>query len=237
MHALTPLRALPGAGISPQIFDGLSTPGYQWQPVDWFSGQGPFDPVSVADRLALQLNPNQNVPVLVGHSLGAFIALLIAIRHPQRVKALIVSNTGAHTQGHGDPSLPQKIRTDWGEEARRDFLSGCFHYPPAPLIWTLLSDYLRDLPGEHLLQAVLGLRALDIRADLVRIQCPTLVAHGRFDRRRDVEAASLLANKIPKARRVLLPGGHTPMLDCRTEYQATVNEFLAALPEASLRST
>jgi pimeloyl-ACP methyl ester carboxylesterase len=88
-------------------------------------------------------------------------------------------------------------------------LSGCFQYPPASPIWQSLSGYLRDLPGEHLLQAVLGLRALDIRTDLTRIQCPTLVAHGRFDRRRDVEAATL--------------------------YQATVNAFLAALPDASLR--
>jgi pimeloyl-ACP methyl ester carboxylesterase len=224
-----PIIALPGAGISPHIFDGMSTPAFTWQATDWCSGQGPFDPVSVADRLARQLAQLDSAPVLAGHSLGAFIALLVAIRHPERVSALIISNTGGHTQGHGDPRLPQRIRQDWSEQARAEFLASCFENPPTEPLWQQLAEYLRALPGEHLLQAVLGLRALDIRAKLALIQCPTLVAHGRMDRRRDIEAATTLAQGIRNSRMVLLPGGHTPMVDCRPAYLNAVNQFLALL--------
>lgn len=232
MACVRPIIALAGAGCSPALFDGLQTPDHLWHAVDWCEGEGPFDPASVAARLAKRIEGTGQSVIVAGHSLGGFIALLMAIRHPQWVRALIISNTGAHTSTHGDPQLPQRIREHWTDEAQADFLRSCFMRPPPPPIWHQLTTYLRTLPRERLLEAVIGLRGMDIRAELAQIRCPTLIAHGHFDRRRDVAAAQTLVDGIAGAALQLLPGGHTPMIDCPLDYSAAVNRFLGSLDTA-----
>ena len=221
--------ALAGGGCSPQIFAGIDLPGVCWQPLDWVRSPGPHDPGSVADWLGGQLAQRQGPTLLAGHSLGAFIALLTAIRHPQHVDGLILSNTGARIEGHGDPGLPQRIREQWDAQAQAEYLRQCFLHPPAPALWQQCLAYLRDLPVVTLLEGIEGLRRMDLSAELGRVRCPTLVAHGRLDTRRPIESALLMARCIPGARLALLPGGHTPMVDCRAEYIGAVNAFLAGL--------
>jgi pimeloyl-ACP methyl ester carboxylesterase len=165
--------------------------------------------------------------VLAGHSIGGFIALLVALQTPECVQGLILSNTGAHTAGHGDPSLPNRIRSEWHGGTQADFLRACFRVQPPPDLWAHLLDYLARLPPLVLLEAVNGLRQLDVASQLRHVACPTLVAHGQFDKRRLIGAAEQLAAGIPDAELVLLPGGHTPMVDCPAEYQAAVEVFLS----------
>lgn len=218
--------ALAGGGCSPRIFGGVQVPGVRWAPIDWAHAQGPHDPESVADWLGAALTQRHGPTVLVGHSLGAFIALLTAIRHPARVDGLILSNTGARIDGHGDPGLPKRVRERWDAAAQWAYLRTCFlREPPAPL-WQQCLDYLALLPAQTLLQGIEGLRRLDLSERLMQVRCPTLIAHGEFDRRRPLTSATLLASGINGARLVLLPGGHTPMVDCPQDYQQAVQAFL-----------
>ena len=72
-----------------------------------------------------------------------------------------------------------------------------------------------------------GLRRLDLSHGLGAIRCPVLIAHGELDRRRGVADARRLATLIPGAELVLLPGGHTPMVDCIDAYNDALDTFLA----------
>jgi len=147
-------------------------------------GAGPFTPQAVAQRLAAALAPRTAPTVLLGHSLGGVIALLTALARPSAVQALVISNTGPHTRDHGDNSLPERIRHHWTPQARRAFLLACFaHEPPAALMREL-ERYLDALPAGSLLEAVEGLRRLDLSHGLGAIRCPVLIAHGELDRRR-----------------------------------------------------
>lgn len=221
--------ALPGAGCSPRIYEGIRYQASPLYALDWSAGTGPFDPLSVAGRISAALRERAGPTVLVGHSMGGFIALLIAIESPECVQGLILSNTGAHTAGHGDPHLPNQIQSNWNSEAQANFLRACFLAQPVPALWAHLLDYLARLPASTLLEAVRGLRQLDMVNKLPQVACPTLVAHGQFDLRRSVDAARQLVDGIAHAQLVLLPGGHTPMVDCPTEYQSAVNAFLALI--------
>lgn len=221
--------ALAGGGCSPRIYDSVHTPGIRWQALDWAQGAGPFDPLSVADRIGTALERHDAPVALAGHSVGGFIALQVAIRYPEQVAALVISNTGASTEGHGDPELPRRVLHAWDDAAQQAFLRACFvHAPPAPL-WAELRRYLAALDPAGFAETVVGLRQLDAGPDLGRIRCPTLIAHGRLDTRRPVSAAQALAAGIPGARLVLLPGGHTPMVDCAADYAAAVGTFLSGV--------
>lgn len=221
--------SLSGGGCSPALFSGVATTRPRWQAFDWSAGEGPFDPESVASRLGHALGARRHPTLLAGHSLGGFISLLTALRFPERVQGLIISNTGAHTGQHGDHSLPQRVRHHWTDEAQAAFLAGCFMKQPAEPLWSELRSYLNRLPAHVLLESIEGLRRMDLRDGLSGIKCPALIAHGALDRRRSPHAAWELAQGMARAQLVMLPGAHTPMVDCPVHYRAVVGRFLSDL--------
>ncbi|WP_343928375.1 alpha/beta hydrolase [Pigmentiphaga daeguensis] len=219
--------ALAGGGCSPRIYGQVAAPGCALHEVDWMRGAGPFTPPAAARRLADALTPRTAPTVLLGHSLGGVIALLTALARPSAVQALVISNTGPHTRDHGDNSLPERIRHQWTPQTRRAFLQACFAHEPPPALMRELERYLGELPAEALLEAVEGLRRIDLSHGLGELRCPVLIAHGELDRRRRVADAQRLAALIPGAELVLLPGGHTPMVDCAGAYNEALDTFLA----------
>ncbi|MBF9265673.1 alpha/beta fold hydrolase, partial [Paracidovorax cattleyae] len=64
---------------------------------------------------------------------------------------------------------------------------------------------------------------------LPSLRGPVLVLHGERDMRRSVADAEELAACLPSAQLRLLPGGHTPMVDCLPQYLQALHPFLAAL--------
>lgn len=231
------LVALPGAGCSPAVFGGLHAPGWTVQPVDWAEpphSPHSCDPREVARRLADALRPrvqegDAGPVVLLGYSVGGVLALLTALQPGMPVAGVVAGNTGAHSSRHGDPGFARRVREHWSAQARQDFLRTCFaHAPPAPL-FAQLCAYLEHLPPAALLQSIEGLRAVDLRPLLPALQCPVLVVHGEQDTRRSVADARELAACLPSAQLRLLPGGHTPMVDCLPHYLQALHPFLAAL--------
>ncbi|MFZ9406320.1 MAG: alpha/beta fold hydrolase [Burkholderiaceae bacterium] len=226
--------ALAGAGCSPAIYRDLdSVCSIPWRTLDWFRGEGAFDPVSIADRIAVLLARRAGPTFLAGHSLGAFLSLLIGLRHGaslgRRLSGLILSNTGARTVGHGDPGLPDRILHHWTPQAQQAFLDACFHEPPPEPLAAHLRNYLAAVPVQRLHAAVAGLRVLDVLHELPGLRLPVLVAHGELDRKRSVQTAREMAQALPRGRLVLLLAGHTPMVECPTGYHRAIQTFLTDL--------
>lgn len=229
-HAGAVLVALPGGGCSPHVFDAVQLPGIAMQAIDWAGAPGPRDPQSVADRLSLAIAQRAAPTALVGHSAGAAVAALVAANARAPLSALILTNTGVHSRAHGDPTLPQRVREGWDAAAQQAFLRSCFDRLPEPGLWRLLCDYLAQLPAAVFLEVIEGLRGTDLSEALPRISVPTLIVHGEFDHRRRVADAQQLAQAIPGASLVLVPGGHTPMVDCPEHYSQAIRSFLENVP-------
>jgi pimeloyl-ACP methyl ester carboxylesterase len=85
------------------------------------------------------------------------------------------------------------------------------------------------------------MRRLDLRADLARIDCPTLVCVGRLDPMTPVEAAEEIVDGLPPGvgrLEVIDEAGHFPWLDRPRRLWPVVRSFVkAAWPDARGRST
>lgn len=205
----------------------------EWQqPVDraWEIGE-------VADHLLAQMPKRA---VVLGWSLGAKLALEIAVRAPMRVAGLIlVSATpkfAATTDWpYGAPAarldaLAAALRSDYRRTVN-DFL-GLQVRGSAEAADTL--DHLRrslldrgECPPEVLLRALKLLHGVDQRASLAQIDAPALVVAGAYDRVVHPDASRALAEMIPGARYVELPRcGHAPFLSHESSVVELVKEFL-----------
>lgn len=112
----TPLLWIHGLGEAGSCFDSIirqprlagrphllpDLPGYGETP----AGSPPPSLASIADRLASWLEASAEPPVIaIGHSQGAVIALLLAERHPERLRGLI-DVEGNKSEGDCGYSLP-----------------------------------------------------------------------------------------------------------------------------------
>jgi 3-oxoadipate enol-lactonase len=223
------LLALPGGGCAPDIYMSTSHPQVHVQVVDWGRSAGPWDLPTLARRLAKAVGQRSGRTVLAGHSVGGVIAMLTALESPSAIHGLLLSNTGAHTGGLGDPNLPHRIRTSWNAQAAEQFLRSCFWRQPDSALWQTMVRYLAEIDTELFAQATTSLRQIDLRERLPEIRCPTVIAFGRHDQRRTLTHAFELADGIPDSALMLLPAGHTPMAEAPHHYRDAIDLLLAKM--------
>jgi pimeloyl-ACP methyl ester carboxylesterase len=168
--------------------------------------------------------------VLVGHSLGGWIAAEYAIRWPERVTKLVVcAAPGLWVPEHPPADLFRLVQ-------QRDAMRAILFHDPAGPIATLL---MKENPTEA--ELLFGYQAMTVLARLVwkrpydpkladrlyRIACPTVFLWGANDR--------LVPPAHGEAYQRLVPGstfatiaecGHLPMFEREAEYVAKVLEFV-----------
>jgi len=157
---------------------------------------------------------------LVGHSMGALIALDLAARRPERVRTLALLGVAERMPVHPDlqgaadrnEELAAELITAWGH-ARRGQVGG----HPAPGLWMAGSAVrLIDRAPDGVLAADLAAcNAYDkARERGAAVRCPTLFVLGAADRMTPPSKAKPLIDVIAGARTVTLPiAGHMMMTE------------------------
>jgi pimeloyl-ACP methyl ester carboxylesterase len=171
---------------------------------------------------------------LVGHSLGALVALDCAIRHPGHVAKLALVGVSvpmpvgeAFLAAAGDDSpAALDMQTVWGH-ARHVALAA------SAIPGLSLAGASRQLVG----RARPGVQHADLAAchaygpapESVRsLAAPTLVVAGRRDQMTPFRAGAALAKEIPGARLVALDAGHAMTTEAPRELVAALRGHLAA---------
>jgi pimeloyl-ACP methyl ester carboxylesterase len=216
---------------------------------DGLSDRGPtghtFDDEMDDVRCVLDAAGSERAAFFGCHT-GGRLALLLAATHPDEVSAVVTF--GSHPATLRDASYP------WGTtpEERDQVLAAIRTLPPPELADRLLAALA---PGEttdpsvrrwwrmfcasasspvETLEGISSLGPVDIRGLLGSIQAPVLVLHRTGDRLADVRASRYMAERIPGARLVELPGDdHLPFFGDQDAVVALTQEFLTGASPAA----
>lgn len=190
---------------------------------------------------------------VLAHSSGALIGLEYALRHPDRVRALILMDP-EHLGPTWTDSTEQRIRAartpaDSAELAKLMASAGFKARDPATVsaVYRLkfrcefhdtaqesaLNLRLSEATAKNgpivdrLLQA--SMRNLDVWSQLDSIQTPTLVLQGRYDVV-PMAMARALADSLPNGQLAVLNSGHFPYIEDAPGLVKAVSVFLQDLP-------
>lgn len=208
----------------------------QYQVITWdMRGHGATDSpddaaayseeATVADMAALLDACGADQAILGGHSLGGYMSLAFRLTHPERVRALMLFDTGPGYRS--DDS-----REQWNERARRrgDRLDqeGMEYVREGGEVkreW-----HIHGAAGlAHAARGMLAQRDGRVINSLPDIDVPTLVLVGANDEAY-LAGTDYMANKIPGAQKIVIPdAGHSANLDQPEAFNAAVRDFLAGL--------
>jgi class 3 adenylate cyclase len=153
---------------------------------------------------------------LIGVSEGGPMSMLFAATYPERTVALILFGTGARNRKdvdypYGDEEsfaeLYRIIDTAWGTgESLRVFGPSLLEYEPSREYFGRM-ERAAGSPGT--IRAMLdALIEIDVRATLPLISAPTLILHTTNDRAVPIANGRWLAEHIPGAQFIEIPGEH-----------------------------
>jgi len=173
---------------------------------------------------------------LCGVSEGGTLAALFAATHPERTTALVM--IGSYAKRLRDATYPwgptpeqreefvNEIATEWGGPVGLEERAPSMAANPEFRRWW--AAYLRTPASPAAAAALTRMNSeADIRSILPTIRVPTLVVHRSDDRCLQVEEGRYLANRIPGAQFVELPGAdHLPFVGDQDAILDELEEFV-----------
>jgi pimeloyl-ACP methyl ester carboxylesterase/class 3 adenylate cyclase len=173
---------------------------------------------------------------LLGVSEGGYMSVMFAATHPERIAGLILC--GCFARASWAPDYPwgktpeywhawtAAMEENWGAPFALDEAAPSMANDEAARLW--FGAYLRHAASPGAARALSDLTVeVDVRSVLPSISVPSLVLHRSGDRWHPVAEAEYLADHIPGARLVVLPGeDHIPWWGDQEPLMGEIQEFL-----------
>ncbi len=200
---------------------------------------GPYTMDLLAEDMLAVLD-QMGIPraVVVGVSLGGYVALAMVAKAPERVQGLVLADTRADAD---TPEMAERRRATvaalgaLGPQALndrvRDLFGATTRRKSPDLVEAMQADVLRQ-PAEGLVQLTLGLAQRPDRSALLpRIKVPTWVICGEEDTVSPPALMEPIARAVPGAEFHLIPqAGHLTPLEQPVIFNQLVRDFLAQWP-------
>jgi 3-oxoadipate enol-lactonase len=205
---------LPGFGSSQSVSGGLA---------------------AVADRMAEAVSDaaGSQQPIVLGNGYGGFVALQMAIRHPDLAKKLILADCGAAFSEEGRQAFRNMAAASKAkglaaitDVAMRRLFAQEFQAANPDIMRDRREAFLKTDP-EVLQAACAQLVELDLRPELSKVKMPVLVLVGEHDEATPPPMSHELAALLPDARLKILTGcAHVPQLQAPQAFLDAIADFL-----------
>lgn len=169
--------------------------------------------------------------VVVGLSMGGYIALAFAKKYPAMLAGLVLANT----RSGADDEAGKERRNALAARIRAEGLGFLLESPPPLLsgaapeaMWERVKRSIRSQPAEAVAAASAGMGARpDMTADLANIKAPTLVISSSADTLIAPALTKPMADAIPGAIYAEIEGaGHLSCVEAPEEFNRLLREHL-----------
>ena len=176
--------------------------------------------------------------MLGGMSMGGFMAIELALAHPDRLDGMIVIDAMAEGYSSEEQELfgaqfdkldiDGSVPRDWAEWVA-PFIFGPKTFETSPALIESWVEKWCAYPGRAVRNEALSWIAKEDRTEAIRaIKTPTLIVHGEDDPVLRLERAAPMADLIPNARLAAIPdAGHSANLENPGPVNEAIRDFLA----------
>jgi 3-oxoadipate enol-lactonase len=192
----------------------------------------------VDDLLALLDHLEIPSAVLVGLSMGGYIALRAAERNPDRVRALVLCDTRSEADSNEAKvkrsAHIRRVKKDGTGPFAEDFVKSVFSpeaFQNNPSAVEFIKEIIRNNPPAGICGTLLALASrTDATPSLPDIKVPTAVVVGEKDILTPPSLARAMQEKIPEAELHIIPGAaHMSNLENPEEFNKVLLDFLSKL--------
>jgi 3-oxoadipate enol-lactonase len=209
----------------------VDLPGHGGSPLP----SGPLTIEGMAREVAALLADGGEEPVhVVGLSLGACVALRLALQAPARVRTLTLVNPFARVAPAGPGDLGRLalrmllLATAPMETVAAHVARRLFPWPEQRALYDSAVASLAATPRRAYLAAMRALARFDARGQVAAIRQRTLIVAGDRDTTVPLAAKAALAAAIPRARLLVVPAsGHATPHDQPAAFNRALLEFIA----------
>jgi pimeloyl-ACP methyl ester carboxylesterase len=211
---------------------GKSSPPAGWHEEEYQLTSAQYTAMILTVMSALELDR----PIVMGCSIGGRIALHLALEHPERFRAIIGLQAGAHVDPYYDLNFLHRPDVHGGEVCGA-IVSGLVG-PDAPEKerWETLWHYMQGGPGVFKGDLYFYKIDGDIRGRIAEIdtkRCPLFLLSGEYDYSCTPAETLAVANSIPGSDVTIMKGlGHFPMSE---NPETFLNYLLPVLDSISVR--
>jgi N-formylmaleamate deformylase len=232
-----PIIFIPGLGCPGEVWDATAEhlEGFESHilTLAGFAGQEPIDkPLSATVRKELTRyirSHRMKKPIVVGHSMGGFIAFWIASNFPENTGPVIIVDAGPALSG--DLEEAKQLREKWRDASDEEFAQKArFMYQGMARNKKALAPIAAKAAKSNrkaLGDAIFEMMRTNLTSEMDKIDSPVLLvlADGYFKTRIQKQVAAIRDKQV-----VILPTGHFVMLDDPPAFYKVIDEFLAAHP-------
>ena len=166
-----------------------------------------------------------------GISLGGLTALWLGVHAPDRVRSLVLANTGARIGSVESWTARIALVREGGMKAVADlamplWFTDAFRAREAGTVQQF-RQMVESCPVNGYLGCCAALRDEDLREALGSVRCPVLAIAGAHDRATAPELLHLVKQRVPQSHLVTLDAAHLSNVEQDVAFNASLSSFLA----------
>jgi pimeloyl-ACP methyl ester carboxylesterase len=169
---------------------------------------------------------NLNNFTLIGNSLGGHVALLYVLKHPEKVKAMVLAGSSGLYEDSFGGSFPKRESYDYVQEK----VAYTF-YDPKTATPELVNEVFDTVNNREKVIRILAMAKSAIRhnmaKDLPRIKVPSCIVWGKDDKVTPPRVAEQFHELLPNSELHWVDKcGHAPMMERPEEFNVILHGFL-----------